>query len=239
MELLYGVTIAQFDQLWRAKHRWYEAPNYRRGGWSGVSQIDLETGQGKVPVYLKLQYRHSYRSWDTFFRKQPTALREYRNICRLHEKGIATVDLVVFGVREDTAILGTRALTDYQALDNLDWNALSLHQRRALIRTIAESVSKLHAHHYQHGCLYPKHIFVRHCQDHWQVKFIDLEKMKRRWRRKAAMSQDLGTLYRRSQALFNLRDQLTFLQAYLGTAYSRSARRHFIKKYARRFTLRH
>lgn len=223
MQILHGVTRAQFDQLWASEQDWFEAPNYRRGGWSGVSKIQLDTAHGEIPVYLKQQFRHSYRSWRQLLRKRPTALREYRNIKRLTAAGIATVDLVLFAVQGDKAILGTRALEAYQSLDQVDLSRLSIEQRRALIRAVASCIRQLHQHRYQHNCLYPKHIFVCQTDDGWSVKLIDLEKMKRRWRSRAAMQHDLDTLNRRSRDLFNQRDRLVFMRAYLGEQFSTSA----------------
>lgn len=226
MRILQGLNSSQFDSLWAGKHDWYEEPNYRRGGWSGVCKMQLDGAEGPVEVYLKQQFRHSYRSFLNLFRKQPTALREYLNIQRLQAYGIPTVDVVLFGVEDDKAILATKALDDYQAVDQLDISGLSIHQRRALIRAVALCIKKLHQHRFQHNCLYPKHIFVRQNADGWSVKLIDLEKMKRRWRADSAMHHDLDTLYRRSLHLFNQHDRLCFLRTYFGSALSPSLLKH-------------
>ena len=215
MEILRGLTSPQFDSMWMGNHNWCEAPNIRRGGWSGVRKVEIETPDGIIPIYLKQQFRHSYRSWTTLFRKQPTALREYRNIRRLEAIGVPTVEVLMFAVKGDTAVLGTRALEGYQALDQIDLKQLTLNQRRALVRAIARCVRKLHRYHYQHNCLYPKHIFVRQQGENWSVRLIDLEKMRRRWRRDAAMKHDLDTLCRRSLMLFEQRDRIVFMRAYL------------------------
>ena len=232
MEILQGLTSPEFDTLWMGDHNWCEAPNIRRGGWSGVRKVELETPDGVVPVYLKQQFRHSYRSWTNLFIKQPTALREYRNIRRLHRVDLPTVDVAIFAIKGDTAILGTRALEGYQSLDQLDLDSLTLLQRRELLRSVARCISKFHQHHYQHNCLYPKHIFVRQSDGKWSVKLIDLEKMKRRWRRGAAMKHDLDSLHRRSLMLFNQRDHITFLRAYLKEQKSSSTRQ---RRLLRRF----
>lgn len=232
MEIMQGLTSPEFDTIWMGQHNWYEEPNIRRGGWSGVRKVDIETLDGVTPVYLKQQLHHSYRSWTNLFIKQPTAVREYRNIRRLHKVGVPTLDVVIFAVKGDAAILGTRALEGYQALDEIDLNRLTLQQRRALIRSVARCISRLHQHHYQHNCLYPKHIFVRQFDDKWSIKLIDLEKMKRRWRRNEAMKHDLDTLYRRSLMLFNQRDCITFMRAYLSEQKaSSSQQRRFLRRF--------
>lgn len=220
MDMLLGVTSTQYQGLWESTHNWYEPPNYRRGGWSGVCKIDLARPMGKLPVYLKLQSSHTYRSWRSFFLKRPTVLREYQNIKGLEAAGIPTLDVEVFAVKGDNAILGTRALDDYQSLDELDLEALTTRQRRRLIRAIARYIRRIHLLHYQHNCLYPKHIFVRKIENTWSVKLIDLEKMRRTWSVKAAMYHDLSTLYRRSSYLFNQHDRFAFMRAYLGRNWS-------------------
>lgn len=230
MEIFQGLTKLGFDRLWFANHDWYEAPNLRRGGWSGVSKTNIETAQGRVAVYLKKQYKHSYRSWVNLFVKQPTALREYRNIIRMQTAGIPTVEPILFAVKSDTAILATRALEKYQSLDQVNLKSLSIQKRRQLIRVVAKTIRKLHLLRYQHGCLYPKHIFVYHDIGGWSVKLIDLEKMKRRCFIALAMKHDLDTLNRRSQHLFNHHDRLTFILAYIKHGRSRFLMHHLIKK---------
>jgi len=222
MNMLLGVTGSQYEGLWSSTHNWYEPPNYRRGGWSGVCKINIERPDGELPVYLKLQSSHTYRSWRSLFRKRPTALREYQNIRGLAAAGIPTLDVEIFAIEGDKALLGTRALDDYQSLESLNLGVLTTHQRRRLIRAVARYIRRIHLLHYQHNCLYPKHIFVRPIGNTWSVKVIDLEKMKRTWSVKAAMYHDLSTLYRRSGHLFNQHDRFAFMRAYLGRDWSLS-----------------
>ncbi|MCO2015712.1 InaA protein, partial [Pseudomonas aeruginosa] len=52
--------------------------------------------------------------------------------------------------------------------------------------------------HWQHGCLYPKHIFVRVEGEAIEVALIDLEKSRRRLTVNKASQHDLKQLKRRS-----------------------------------------
>jgi hypothetical protein len=69
MEIMQGLTSPEFDTIWMGQHNWYEEPNIRRGGWSGVRKVDIETLDGVTPIYLKQQLHHSYRSWINLFIK--------------------------------------------------------------------------------------------------------------------------------------------------------------------------
>lgn len=230
MEWLYGITHQQYDNLWSRDHQWYEPPNYRRGGWSGVCKVTLPRPVGDITVYLKLQSSHTYRSWLTLFRKRPTALREYQNITALKHSGVPTLDVEFFAIENEKALLATRSLEGYQSLIDLDIDALSTRQRRRLIRAVARYIRRIHLLHYQHNCLYPKHIFVRAIGNDWSVRLIDLEKMRRTWRTSSAMYHDLNTLYRRSLALFNQHDRFAFMRAYLGRDWSLSIHCRLIKR---------
>lgn len=230
MDILEHLNKPMFDNLWSQNDDWYETPNLRRGGWSGVVKTTVKTSNGISPVYLKKQYNHTYRSWLHFFKKQPTALREYRNIKRLNTEGIPTVDIAFFAVNGMSAVLGTHALSDYESLDKINLDTLTIKQRRQMIRAVAKTIRKLHMKKFQHGCLYPKHIFVRQDVSGWSVKLIDLEKMKRRCFSSTAMKHDLDTLNRRSEHLFNMHDRLTFLLTYIKSERAHTLLNSIIKK---------
>lgn len=56
MDILEHLTKPMFDNLWSQNDDWYETPNIRRGGWSGVVKTTVKTSNGISPVYLKKQY---------------------------------------------------------------------------------------------------------------------------------------------------------------------------------------
>ena len=49
-KILISNNFADFDALWNLKTDWFEEPNIRRGGWSGVVKHPLKTTNGDVAV---------------------------------------------------------------------------------------------------------------------------------------------------------------------------------------------
>ena len=47
-----------FDTIWQLDTDWFEPPNHRRGGWSGVVKYVLETTHGAIDVFIKRQENH-------------------------------------------------------------------------------------------------------------------------------------------------------------------------------------
>ena len=69
-----------FSDFWNRKIEWFEAPNHRRGGWSGVARSELTLPDGgRLPVFVKRQANHMTRTWRHPFRGQPTLIREFEN----------------------------------------------------------------------------------------------------------------------------------------------------------------
>lgn len=206
-EQLAASDLASFDALWSLAGDWHEAPNERRGGWSGVSRHLLRDGSA---VFLKRQDRHLCRTLRHPLRGVPTFYREYLNILRLGRSRIGTLEPLYYGHRRLgehwQAVLVTRALDDHVSLD--EWNAADTGsgksaQRRSLISAVAQACARLHHHRLQHGCLYGKHIFVRRApasrdsyQEH-EVRFIDLEKMRQGISRRRVSGRDTDQLMRR------------------------------------------
>jgi hypothetical protein len=208
--------LGSFDKLWQLRTDWFEAPNVRRGGWSGVVKYTLEADSGPVTMFIKRQENHISRTWLHPFKGIPTFQKEYNNILRLIRHDIPTLDLVYFGVDDQRAILVTRALEGYSSLEELDIATLSRAEKNALIMKMAAIVRDMHRHHYQHNCLYPKHIFVRKEGPEWDVRIIDLEKMKRTPLVSQARDRDLSTLYRHARDDWPLKDRLRFFRDYMG-----------------------
>ncbi|EXI68535.1 MAG TPA: lipopolysaccharide kinase InaA family protein [Candidatus Accumulibacter phosphatis] len=197
--------LAGFDKLWSLRADWHEAPNERRGGWSGVSRHVLADGSA---VFVKRQQDHLCRTLRHPLSGIPTFYREYRNILRLQRHAIGTLEALYYGDRWDgghwQAILVTRALDDFSSLD--EWHVANPQpepqQRQSLIAAIASACARLHHHRLQHSCLYGKHVFVRRSPnrpevyEEGDVRFIDLEKLRRGISRKRAGTHDLDQLQR-------------------------------------------
>lgn len=214
--------LASFEALWSLDTDWHEAPNERRGGWSGVSRHVLADG---AAIFLKRQDNHLCRTLRHPFRGIPTFYREYLNILRLAEHQVGAVEALYYGHRQQTshwrAILVTRALNSFSSLD--EWNALHTHgeqaQRRSLIVAIAHACARLHHHRLQHSCLYGKHIFVRQIAatrtgyQESDIRLIDLEKLRHGLSQARASSRDLDQLMRHTEG-WNEDDKSVFHAAY-------------------------
>jgi hypothetical protein len=212
-----------FDNLWTLDaENWFEPPNYRRGGWSGVvrTKLSLPAG-GQIGVFIKRQENHVYHSWRNLFFPATTFIREYRNLVRFRELNIPSLELIYFGQRTIDgnlrAILVTEELEGYSSLEDnalveklkSNWNL-----RKHVLSNLAMVIRHMHDRHMQHNCLYPKHIFVKPNTDNTaDIRLIDLEKAKWRPSKKLAMLRDLGTLHRHAHN-WSSTDRLRLFTAY-------------------------
>lgn len=214
--------LAAFVPLWSLATDWHEAPNERRGGWSGVSRHLLANGN---TIFVKRQQDHLCRTLRHPLRGVPTFYREYLNILRLQRHAIGSLDALYYGDRRAAghwqAILVTRALDDFSSLD--EWNTANPQaappRRQSLIAAVASACARLHNHRLQHSCLYGKHVFVRRspavpdAYGEGDVRFIDLEKLRQGISRERAGAHDLDQL-RRHTLGWNDADWQHFTQAY-------------------------
>ncbi len=216
-------NVDSFDAIWSLEAGWFEEPNERRGGWSGVSKISLKTEDGgSVGVFLKRQENHNTLAWYKPIKGVPTFYREFKNILRFIKHGISTVEPVYFYYRYDDgncqAILMTKELEGFESLDATAYARdgelmKNKDKREGLMLAVARAMRKMHEHHFRHNCFYSKHIFVRSVKGQWDVKFIDLEKLSRNFFSRNAMMRDLYTLPRRITG-WRLKDRVKFLQFY-------------------------
>ena len=223
--ILAANDLAGFDQLWALEAGWFEPPNRRRGGWSGVSRYHLRRSDGsRVGVFIKRQENHGFRSLRHPLRGVPTFVREMSNIERYRHCGVPALEPVYYAWREyqgrQQAILITEELAGYRSLRDIeqDWHREgrpSRGERLAVLHAVADLVRRMHACGLQHNCLYAKHVFLRCDQGEWTARVIDLEKTKRPWCRSAARVRDLSTLSRYSTG-WNRSERLRFFLRYLG-----------------------
>lgn len=190
------------DQWLQVPGSWVEEPNERRGGASGVQRV--YTGDGRL-LYRKQQTGHVYRDWQRPF-GYPTAMRERDALRAFESLGIRVPRLVYSGCRKVDgqwqALLVTEALEGFSSLDECyargdqDRWGEAKHQR--ILQQIGATIARMNLAHWQHGCLYPKHIFVRVEGEAIEVALIDLEKSRRRLTVNKASQHDLKQLKRRS-----------------------------------------
>ena len=199
---------SHFDYWWERQGKWVEPPNQRRGGESGV-QILQQDDSAQPLLYCKRQVEHLYRSifhpWG-----RPTILREQLAYQSFERFGIKVPRIVYCGARKHgrqwQALLVTEALeTGFVSLDRwYDSIPIEKHDSstsHAVFRELGATLARLHLSGWQHGCCYPKHLFVRvltleNENTRIEVALLDLEKSRRRWRMREAARHDLNKLWR-------------------------------------------
>ena len=196
-----------FDDWWNTQGEWVESPNERRKGESGVLLIQPEESEQPL-LYCKRQTGHLFRTLLHPFGR-PTILREL-NVYHAWEKLGIKLPKVVFGEarrhqNQWQALLITEPLTGFTDMES--WYAsgaykdCSIQCRQLLMWKLALVSAKLHRAHWQHGCFYPKHIFVKADEASVEIALLDLEKSRKRWSRKTAARRDLDQLYRHRGAI--------------------------------------
>lgn len=174
-----------FKPLWDKHIDWFEEPNHRRGGWSGVGQLTLTADDGELSTFVKKQQNHGRRTLLHPFDGEPTFRREFKRLTFLEKRHIKAPKVVCYGEQRvegnACAILATETLLDFEPLDVVTerWftnNDKSRQQKRMLLKTVANRLHDFHASGLAHRALYSKHIFVKHADTQPETALIDLEK---------------------------------------------------------------
>lgn len=200
-----------FQRWWNTQGEWVEEPNQRRAGESGVQRIRLRDLQQPL-LYCKRQTGHLYRSLLHPFGR-PTVMRERYALQAIGDLGVRVPELVYCGARQHAgqwqALLVTQELRGFVSME--DWYAEGMGEyygqavQARMLEATGVTLARIHQARWQHGCCYPKHIFLRvHGEGDatWvEVALLDLEKSRRRLRRKAAARHDLRQLKRHRQAM--------------------------------------
>jgi len=225
-QLLAAHRLDNFDAVWDYQGEWFEPPNQRRGGWSGVNRVALpEADAVDYAVFLKRQQNHQRRTGRHPIAGVPTFLREFSMLLYLQTQAVPAPKPVFFAKRkvnnDQQAILMTEALTNYlpldQVMEQMFANGMpSQKTQRALIDTVAIMVRKLHVAGVQHRALYPKHIFVRlNANQPADVAVIDLEKSRITFWGFYRTYIDLAALNRHA-VFWSRTKRLYFFKQYLG-----------------------
>lgn len=213
------------DKVWALETEWFEKPNYCRGGWSGVARLELTLPLGgKVGVFLKRQENHMTRSLGHPFTGIPTFAKEFNLITEFAEKKIPSLDVVYFEQwREEghqRAFIMTEELGGYLPLssDVYKMGGKALHSKSlkdAFFQSLANLMLKMHDNHFKHNCFYPNHVFAKPSgKGQFDLKVIDLEKVKRVWFKKSASIRDLSSFLRHATS-WSKEDKQAFIAVYL------------------------
>lgn len=199
-----------FAGWWNLPENWFEEPNVRRSGWSGMITCRI----GDTLYFVKKQSNHLCRSLRHPF-GIPTISREYANIQRLRALGIGVPEAVFHGVRKRDGklegLLVTRELAGFRAISEAA--DLAPDALRQLAVTIGTILGRMHRHGLQHSCLYDKHIMFRWPGEAPEIVLIDLEKLRRPLLPSRAAAHDLDQLSRH-QSIWNAADWQALLAAH-------------------------
>lgn len=174
-----------FNQLWHEDIDWFEEPNHRRGGWSGVGKLTLSNHGDELSIFVKKQQNHGRRTLLHPLKGEPTFRREFKCLKFLEAFHIKVPKAVFYGEQvidnKTCAILATEALLGFEPLDVLTqhWQTTgqpTRQQKKQLIVTIASTLRYFHQTGLTHRALYPKHIFIKNEDSHPEIALIDLEK---------------------------------------------------------------
>ena len=176
--------LVDFDSIWNFEMEWFEEPNERRGGWSGVGRVELNLENNiKLTLFIKKQENHGRLTWLSPISGEPTFRREFKRLTFLKSADCAAPRVVFYGESKENkkqrAILVTVALDEYRPLESLseDWLVkASQTQKKKLIAEIARGLRTFHKLGLVHRALYPKHIFIRDADTQPAMALIDLEK---------------------------------------------------------------
>lgn len=206
MEFLGLAAPDHYFDYWLAQPgEWVEEPNSRRGGFSGMQRIVATSGE---TLYRKYQVNHCYR--DVHHPGgAPTVLREQRALLAFSALGICVPTIVYCGARRKStsgqweAVLVTEELPGFDSIENYydrgDCRRWTESLRTQAFQKIGDMLARLHQGCWQHGSLYPKHIFLRvnELEEQVDVALLDLEKSRPRFTVKQAASHDMRQFRRR------------------------------------------
>lgn len=187
--------MAGFDAMWSLPTEWVEAPNYRRGGWSGVTRHQLDDGQW---VYVKRQQNQYRRLARKPWQMRPTYYHEFLALQRLQSAAIPVVEWLYYGERDGAAILVTLAPPGYVDLTAFA-NTQDAVQLRIVMMRLLRVLRSLHRNRWQHGACYPAHVLVHPVT--LDIVLLDLERFRQRFSVAAASRSDFSQLLRRSNFL--------------------------------------
>ncbi len=96
--------LNDFDHIWHYMIEWFETPNHRRGGWSGVGKLDLgtqsevlEKNKDFLSIFVKKQKNHGRRTLLHPFSGEPTFRREFKRLKYLEQKKLGAPKVVFYG----------------------------------------------------------------------------------------------------------------------------------------------
>lgn len=240
--ILESAGLLDIESVSQREFDWFEAPNRRRGGWSGVSKILLNpdaTEAEKKAVFLKIQQNHFYIAPNTYFLKRLTFEREFAAMQAIRPHCDAIPEAVLFAQWEVNGDKGCILITE--SLD--EWNPLGpwllgKHSEPApdqetfhrVLEAIAATARQIHEAGWIHMCFSAKHLFVKEKADgQFATRVVDLEKTRKRIGLGRRTVKDCSHFMRHTPNLSD-EDKTYFLKAYFQTDHFSPAQKALISK---------
>lgn len=227
--ILKSAGLLDIESVGQREFDWFEAPNRRRGGWSGVSKIVLNPDapeSERKAVFLKIQQNHFYIAPNTYFLKRLTFEREFEAMQALRAHSEAIPSVVMFAKWQENgnqgSILVTEALDSWiplspwllGKLDQSTPDKATLHRAFDAIAQVAREINQAG---WIHMCFSAKHIFLKEQLDGtFAVRVVDLEKTRKRIGLDRRTLKDCSHFMRHTPNLTDS-DKTHFLKAYFKT----------------------
>lgn len=214
-QLLKSQGLDQFSSLWDYQGEWFEPPNEKRGGWSGVNFLSLSNEGKSKGYYLKRQSQYQRRTFSHPIQGEPTFTREFVMLKYLINQPVHTPELVYFAQNRNQSILMTAALEGYEAADQWFQNRPDL-DKRPVLSAMARAIKAMHQAGVEHRALFLKHLFVQSAEGSFKVAIIDFEKARRTILIGLRWPFDLKRLLQRADVLSTV-EKNYFIQQYFQT----------------------
>lgn len=191
-------TNLVFEYFWNLPKNWFEPPNHRRGGWSGVIKHTLPSNQDiTVPVFVKLQSNSVCKSIRHPFKGKPTFYREFINTQKAIKANVRALDFIYFAQRGLDVILVSKSLEGYRDLHaTLEAVNEQPALRRKILDLLSDNLLAMHKAKIKHGALYKKHVLVKIDRHDIDIRFIDFEKSRKGRSVIDCIVRDIYTLFR-------------------------------------------
>ena len=192
-------------------------------------RLTLDTSRGPFTFFLKrhepLRLGEKLFSWVGLGRRVNPAQVEMKNIDRLRQLGILTMQFVALGEDEVSgrSFLMTAEIDGALPADDLarlrfgSRDRETVRARRRFVRALGELVRKLHSARLTHRDLYLCHVFVREVEQDFQLRLIDLQRVARSFLRRWKVKDIAQLEYSRPPGTFSRTDGVRFLHAYFQT----------------------
>ena len=214
--LLADSGLQLFHDFWSLPEEFVDQVNIRKGGWSAVSRLCVESPAGSEVFFVKRQENQLRRRPMSPWGKLTFAY-EAEGILRNQHFQLPCVDLVGFGQRkigrQRQAILITRGL-EYPSLAELLEQNPEHRNLTNVLNVAGKELLKMHNRRISHGALYSKHLYLDLPKK--QTHLIDFERSRMCLTVSSAIKRDFGQFLKYAGNLRN--DELyAFMEHHMAT----------------------